>query len=135
MTRCRLVDASLLAIALLASLPAHAWVRVTPELDEEPLLGSTYYGVLSTLVPTLTTTKPGEGTELAEELSKESSSLDQKLKLARDDAAAFVGSAGQIRGAMLEAALVALQQRSELASYNDMQLAEALLAYQPRSIP
>jgi len=57
------------------------------------------------------------------------------LKLARDDAAAFVGSAGQIRGAMLEAALVALQQRSELASYSDMQLAEALLAYQPRSTP
>ena len=57
------------------------------------------------------------------------------MKLARDDAAAFVGSAGQIRGAMLEAALVALQQRSELASYSDMQLAEALLAYQPRSTP
>lgn len=117
---------------MLASLPAHAWVRVTPALDKDPLLGSTYYGVLSTLVPFLTTTKPGEGSELAEELSKESSSLDHKLKLARDDAAAFVGSAGLIRGAMLEAALVALQQRSELASYSDMQLAEALLAYQPR---
>lgn len=132
MTRGRLLAAPLLGIALLASLPAHAWVRVTPALDEDPLLGSTYYGVLSTLVPFLTTTKPGEGSELAEELSKESSSLDQKLKLARDDAAAFVGSAGLIRGALLEAALVALQQRSELASYSDMQLAEALLAYQPR---
>ncbi len=129
------LTASLLLIALLPTLPAHAWVRVTPELDEDPLLGSTYYGVLSTLVPFLTTTKPGEGSELAGELSKESSSLEQKLKLARDDAAAFVGSAGQIRGAMLEAALVALQQRSELASYSDMQLAEALLAYQPRSTP
>ncbi|SDH21848.1 conserverd hypothetical protein [Pseudomonas flavescens] len=126
------LKASLLVIALLPTLPAHAWVRVAPELDENPVVGTTYYGVLSTLVPILTTTKPGDGTELAGEISKESSSIDQKMKLARDDAAAFVGSHGQIRGVMLEAALDALQQRSELASYSDMQLAEALLAYEPR---
>ncbi|OLU35274.1 hypothetical protein BVH03_01120 [Pseudomonas sp. PA15(2017)] len=126
------LKASLLLIALFPALPAHAWVRVAPELDENPLAGTTYYGVLSTLVPFLTTTKPGEGTELAEEVSKESSSLEQKLKLARDDAAAFVGSHGQIRGVMLKAALSALQQRRELAAYSDMQLAEALLAYEPR---
>ncbi|MCW2294997.1 uncharacterized protein (TIGR02448 family) [Pseudomonas sp. BIGb0408] len=133
MSRGTPLKASLLLIALLPTLPAQAWVRVAPELDENPLIGTTYYGVLSTLVPILTTTKPGEGTELAEEISKESSSIDQKLKLARDGAAAFVGSHGQIRGVMLEAALVALQQRTELASYSDMQLAEAVLAYEPRS--
>ena len=58
------LTASLLLIALLPTLPAHAWVRVTPELDEDPLLGSTYYGVLSTLVPFLTTTKPVSYTHL-----------------------------------------------------------------------
>ncbi|UCJ19076.1 DUF2388 domain-containing protein [Pseudomonas sp. MM211] len=83
-----------------------------------------------TVAPFITTTLPGDGTEMTEAASEESSSIDQKLKLARDDAAAFVGSHGQIRGVMLEAALEVLQQRTAYAHYSDLQLAEALLAYQ-----
>lgn len=48
---------------------------------------------------------------------------------ARDDAASFVASNGDIRGAQLEAALQAI--RSELlesSSASDLQLAEAILA-------
>ncbi|WAJ37473.1 DUF2388 domain-containing protein [Pseudomonas sp. GOM7] len=48
---------------------------------------------------------------------------------ARDDAASFVASAGEIRGAQLEAALQTLrQQLPEAQSASDLQLAEAILA-------
>lgn len=48
---------------------------------------------------------------------------------ARDDAASFVASAGEIRGAQLEAALQAIRQRlPEAQSASDLQLAEAILA-------
>ncbi|WP_225837115.1 DUF2388 domain-containing protein [Pseudomonas sp. MM211] len=130
MSRCRLLKASLLLIALLPALPAHAWVRVTPEFADQPVGASSYYGMVLTVAPFITTTLPGDGTEMTEAASEESSSIDQKLKLARDDAAAFVGSHGQIRGVMLEAALEVLQQRTAYAHYSDLQLAEALLAYQ-----
>lgn len=48
---------------------------------------------------------------------------------ARDDAASFVASAGQIRGAQLEAALHLLRSEVEEArDASDLQLAEAILA-------
>ena len=48
---------------------------------------------------------------------------------ARDDAASFVASAGEIRGAQLEAALQSIrQQLPEAQSASDLQLAEAILA-------
>ena len=48
---------------------------------------------------------------------------------ARDDAASFVASAGEIRGAQLEAALQSIrQQLPETQSSSDLQLAEAILA-------
>ncbi|MBQ1558697.1 MAG: DUF2388 domain-containing protein [Pseudomonas sp.] len=48
---------------------------------------------------------------------------------ARDDAASFVASAGEIRGAQLEAALQTIrQQLPEAQSASDLQLAEAILA-------
>lgn len=48
---------------------------------------------------------------------------------ARDDAASFVASSGEIRGAQLEAALQAIrQQLPEAQSASDLQLAEAILA-------
>jgi len=48
---------------------------------------------------------------------------------ARDDAASFVASGGEIRGAQLEAALQTLrQQLPEAQSASDLQLAEAILA-------
>nr|WP_281039760.1 DUF2388 domain-containing protein [Mesorhizobium sp. M2D.F.Ca.ET.225.01.1.1] len=48
---------------------------------------------------------------------------------ARDDAAAFVASDGQIRGARLQAALVHLREQSAAAQQqSDLELARSLLA-------
>jgi uncharacterized protein (TIGR02448 family) len=48
---------------------------------------------------------------------------------AREDAASFVASSGEIRGAQLEAALQTLRQRlPEAQTASDLQLAEAILA-------
>lgn len=55
---------------------------------------------------------------------------DMKLvRAARDDAASFVASGGDLRGAQLEAAFGALRERlPEARQASDLQLAEAILA-------
>ena len=55
---------------------------------------------------------------------------DMKLvQAARDDAASFVASAGAIRGAQLEAALLVVRERvPEARQASDAELAQALLA-------
>ena len=54
---------------------------------------------------------------------------DKLVVAAREDAGAFVASAGSVRGAYLEAALRHLRDtRPELAAHSDLRLAEALLA-------
>jgi uncharacterized protein (TIGR02448 family) len=51
------------------------------------------------------------------------------VRAARDDAASFVASAGEIRGVELEAALVTLRERlPEARGASDQELAEAILA-------
>lgn len=51
------------------------------------------------------------------------------VRAARDDAASFVASAGEIRGAELEAAFVTLRERLPQArGASDQELAEAILA-------
>lgn len=62
--------------------------------------------------------------------SSGSTSGDDKIVMqARDDAACFVASDGAIRGAMLEAALVALREHHpELREQGDLALAQAILA-------
>ncbi len=62
--------------------------------------------------------------------SSDSSSDNDKLVLdARVDAASFVASNGQIRGARLEAALRNLRERDAAArGASDLQLAQAILA-------
>lgn len=50
------------------------------------------------------------------------------LRSARDDAAGFVASDGELRGARLEAALQWLRQRQPELAANDRELAEAILA-------
>lgn len=62
--------------------------------------------------------------------SSDSSSGDDKLVLdARVDAASFVASDGQIRGARLEAALRNLRERDvAMREASDLQLAQAILA-------
>ncbi|WP_426151069.1 DUF2388 domain-containing protein [Pseudomonas sp. DC3000-4b1] len=54
--------------------------------------------------------------------------FDKKVIVeARDDAAAFVASNGQIRGVRLEAALAALRQSTPGMNANDLELAQAIL--------
>ncbi|AIR88979.1 DUF2388 domain-containing protein [Pseudomonas cremoricolorata] len=54
--------------------------------------------------------------------------FDRKLIIdARDDAAAFVASGGRIRGARLQAALMALRQAHPAQSADDLELAQAIL--------
>ncbi|QXI28683.1 DUF2388 domain-containing protein [Pseudomonas vanderleydeniana] len=54
--------------------------------------------------------------------------FDHKLILAaRDDAAAFVASDGQMRGAQLESALTWLRQSRPKLHASDLELAEAIL--------
>jgi uncharacterized protein (TIGR02448 family) len=54
---------------------------------------------------------------------------DDKIVLAaREDAASFVASAGALRGARLEAALLHIRQRAPQLHGSDLQLAQAILA-------
>ena len=53
---------------------------------------------------------------------------DKIVREARDDAASFVGSAGEIRGARLESALVHIRQLAPQLQASDAQLAQAILA-------
>ncbi|QLC72961.1 DUF2388 domain-containing protein [Pseudomonas sp. LPB0260] len=58
-----------------------------------------------------------------------SSLRDDKVVLdARDDAASFVASAGQIRGVHLEAALAHIRQQHPTLLADDLQLARAILS-------
>ncbi len=65
-----------------------------------------------------------------EATSDVSSSLsDDKIVLAaRDDAASFIASAGNIRGVRLQAALQHIRQRAPHLIADDMQLAQAILS-------
>ena len=61
--------------------------------------------------------------------SRSSSGNDKIVREAREDAASFVASAGELRGVQLEAALRSLrEQLPEAREASDMQLAEAILA-------
>ncbi|NBA98524.1 DUF2388 domain-containing protein [Pseudomonas sp. R5(2019)] len=59
-----------------------------------------------------------------------SSSLrdDKIVKAARDDAASFVGSKGDIRGVKLESALVHIRKQMPALQATDAELAQAILA-------
>jgi len=59
-----------------------------------------------------------------------SSDDDEKIiRAAKDDAASFVGSQGQIRGAHLESAVTHIRRQQPQLQATDMQLAEAILAH------
>ncbi|WP_296260425.1 MULTISPECIES: DUF2388 domain-containing protein [unclassified Pseudomonas] len=54
--------------------------------------------------------------------------FDNKLILAaQDDAAAFIATDGQLRGAQLESALIYLRQTSPKLHASDLELAQAIL--------
>lgn len=57
------------------------------------------------------------------------SSGDEKIVLAaREDAASFVASRGEIRGAHLESALQVIRAKAPALQASDLELAEAILA-------
>jgi len=56
-----------------------------------------------------------------------SAPFDHKLVAARDDAAAFIASDGQLRGVQLEAALDYLRQTQPKLHVSDLELAQAIL--------
>ncbi len=75
-------------------------------------------------------TSAGSATGASSNSSGSSSGDDKVLLAARDDAAAFVASNGQIRGARLQAALVHLREQDPAARQaDDLELARTLLAY------
>ncbi|SQG00946.1 Holliday junction resolvasome, helicase subunit [Paucimonas lemoignei] len=54
--------------------------------------------------------------------------FDRKLIIAaQDDAAVFVATDGELRGAQLESALMALRQTEPKLSASDLELAQAIL--------
>ncbi len=54
--------------------------------------------------------------------------FDRKLIIAaQDDAAAFVATDGELKGAQLESALMALRQAEPKLSATDLELAQAIL--------
>ncbi|MGV8841998.1 MAG: DUF2388 domain-containing protein [Pseudomonas sp.] len=67
---------------------------------------------------------------ITEAVSDLSSSLndDKIVRAARDDAASFVASDGDLRGVQLEAALKHIRQQAPQLQASDLQLAEAILA-------
>ncbi len=75
-------------------------------------------------------TSAGSATGASSNSSGSSSGDDKVILAARDDAAAFVASNGQIRGAHLQAALVHLREQEPTARQaDDLELARTLLAY------
>lgn len=91
----------------------------------------TFFGVIvsSSLAVTLF---PVTMTEDAEASSRNSSkNQDKKIVDARNDAAAYVASDGAILGVELQAALSALLPTHTVSAEDEMQLAKAILAYQP----
>lgn len=118
----------LLAIALCGSVRAGFQ---PPRFEEEPLVASTFYLAVSSILPTLTTQQPAEGSEVSEATSEDTSGSsardDRRLREAREDAAQFVASGGAYRSARLEAALRWLRGRPQSAGFDDLQLAAAIL--------
>lgn len=126
----QLSAAGLLAILCMSS--ARAGFQ-TPRFDEEPLVASTFYLAVSSILPTLTAQQPGEGSEVAEATSEDTSGSsgwdDRRLREARDDAAHFVASGGAYRGVHLEAALRWLRGMPQSRGLDDKQLAASLLRH------
>ena len=111
------VAAALTALCLLCQ-PAFGFIKVFPEFDDEPGVATFFWAAVTTVGPFIGST-----------VSAQESSADEgdKLVQARDDAASFVASQGDIRGSHLEAALRHIRGKLPSLAANDMQLAQAIL--------
>jgi uncharacterized protein (TIGR02448 family) len=79
----------------------------------------TMVGIATTFAPFLTTTL-GQGW---------TSDRHEKIRDAKDDAAAYVASNGDINGPYLEAALRQLREEPAYRQYSDPQLVQAILTW------
>ena len=52
-----------------------------------------------------------------------------KMREARDDAASYIASSGEIRGPYLESALKELREDNQFSSFDEPQLVQAILAF------
>nr|WP_029978755.1 DUF2388 domain-containing protein [Pseudomonas sp. PH1b] len=102
---------------LALSPPAQA-IKVVPDFDTEPGAATVFWSAF-------TTTGPFIGTTVT--FNELSDNDKKKLRLARDDAAAFVATDAALRGARLESALLMLRQKGGLDHYDDLALALAIL--------
>ena len=94
------------------------------------LLGLTSLANASSLVVTTDTLVNALAATVEGVSDATSSVVDNKVVIAaKDDAAGFVASQGAVRGAQLEAALRHIRERQPQLQANDLQLAQAILAY------
>ncbi|HEY1070691.1 MAG TPA: DUF2388 domain-containing protein [Thermomonas sp.] len=79
--------------------------------------------------PTLAGSFGSSATSAGSATSASTSGDDKVILAAREDAASFVATGGQVRGARLEAALRLLRERrTDARAASDLQLAQAILA-------
>ncbi|MCD9027696.1 DUF2388 domain-containing protein [Luteimonas sp. BDR2-5] len=90
-------------------------------LASAPLLASSFAGT--------TAQGASAGSSASSASSASTSGNDKRIVQAREDAAGFVASAGQLRTARLEAALQLLREQDpDVGLASDLQLARAILA-------
>jgi uncharacterized protein (TIGR02448 family) len=92
--------------------------------DWEERLVTTYYigavSVMITLSPFIFVTQTYDA------VRKE---FAMKMREARDDAASYIASSGEIRGPYLESALKELREDKQFSSFDEPQLVQAILAF------
>ena len=70
-----------------------------------------------------------DGTKSTGDTTSSSTKDEKVVRAAKDDAASFVATQGQIRGAHLEAALLHIRGQQPQLQASDLDLAEAILAH------
>ena len=100
-----------------------------PNLNQLALIALLAFSVNASATSFVVTTDAIVGAIGATSDATSSSTKDDKIvKAARDDAASFVASQGEIRGAHLQAALTHIRAQQPQLQASDMQIAEAILA-------
>ncbi len=100
-----------------------------PNLNQLAIIALLAFSVNASATGFVVTTDAIVGAIGATSDATSSSTKDDKIvKAARDDAASFVASQGEIRGAHLQAALTHIRAQQPQLQASDMQIAEAILA-------
>lgn len=73
-------------------------------------------------------TTAGSASDSSSDGTSSTSGDDKVVQAAREEAASFVATAGGVRGARLEAALLYLREQGAAATASDLELARAILA-------